>query len=306
MNRSFLYPTLNDELLENLKITVYEQLFYTTDKFGKQVRVNIDNEDASNIIMNDTEGIWNAEFNDLIIEQKIVLGNCKVLFGNQGIANKDSLIGVSVSWWSKSSKRRESYKIDTISIDDSKKSLSVTLTFPSSSFRKQVNYSVNLFSLDNSNENSIYANSQGLILGNIFESRLILEGAGSIFPIVSISDAKSPLWYLNCDWTDYNDSFSDSVVLILNKEHKNYRYLDSNDSKNYNNEMFIEVMISVTVQIIMTAVNKGDIEEITIDRNLVTGSIGELIKYYIDTYEISSYDITEVNKSIVKGVRNNG
>ena len=56
----------------------------------------------------------------------------------------------------------------------------------------------------------------GTILGVLDETKVIIDGNGSLFPIHMVSNLTEPLWWVQCNWEDpTQDSFTDDNFLHL-------------------------------------------------------------------------------------------
>ena len=73
----------------------------------------------------------------------------------------------------------------------------------------------------------------GTILGDLDRFKIVIDGRGSMFPILEIREPSQPLWRVECNWSDpLVDAFdTDSVVIYLNASHPGYKELVQGDLK---------------------------------------------------------------------------
>lgn len=300
----YLYPTLTRKIEEKLDLKLYQPTFHFHSEVDpsnlEEISIKID--DTEDIMLVDDSRNWSVLHDDLVIKQKIVLENPDILFGDGGIISEGSKLGIAVHWYSRSSRQQGAVPIGYFSKKESRFEIEAEMEFDQKQFREKLTYSLILYAHEVEESTDIFADRTGYILGKLFETNITLEGKGSKFNIMCVEEENAPLWDLKCEWDDINESFEDTVRLKLNELHPDYRYLNKLD-KNYNEIFFSEILISVVVQIIMKAVEYGQIEEIQNASNLDNDSIGSLISYYLNTYKINTASISDIYSSVVKKVR---
>ncbi len=304
-----LYPVLNEELLELIDVNLENIEF----KFHKKIKVKnretisiekIEVEDnlSSVIEINGPSVTWDVAYDNLIINQKLYIKNPKLLFGDYGLAESGAKIGIGFVWYSRESKQRGAKHISSFSSNDSVISEAFEVSFEPGQLRGNLHYEIILF-IDEIDESrsSYLANEYGTVLGNIYSVELVLEGNSSSFPIVSIEDDNQPLWTLYCNWGDLSDLFEDSVRLRLNFNHKDYALLNV-ESKKYNDEFFKQIMINVVAIIIQTAFDKNEIELVEETEYFQPGTMGSLIKYYLETHQVKYDTPTDIFSSVMRSI----
>lgn len=311
----YLYPTLTDQHVVDAGISYSKLEFYYNDKRltkltgeVKQREIVYDDQDQTTIELNDKSGVWDVGIDDLLIQQSVKIKSPSYLFGENGIAVENSKIGVAVLWSSKKSRQRGSKKIGTLSQTDGSSKFQIELSFDTATLTGILEYSVVLF-VEEPNlsvDQFTFANESGLNLGAVFESTIILEGDESSFPIVSIESEEKPLWSLYYSWGTLDESFNESVTLRLNKSHSDYRFLNMEDTKYYNEPLFKQILIQVVAMILEKARSNNDIEIAIDNDNFENGTVGSLIKYYIETYDVNYESYETILESVMKGVWNNG
>lgn len=300
MSEMFLYPRLNSNLMDSIELNISEAEFYF-DMDENEQKININYDNPSKIELVDSDNSWNKNLDNLKIKQKIILGNCSSLFGTGGVTNEQSILGIAILSSSRESKTRQVKKVSTFKLEDKTHECSFVLDFPRGSYRKKIEYSIIVYVHRLNGAAGIFADGTGYVLGSIFDTTLLLEGESSIFPIRSIEDKDAPFWRLQCDWQDLNDSFEENTSLILNKLHKDYRFIDPLDAK-YDEELFKEILMEVLTQMIFYAKELGELS-ILFEEEWVPGSIGDLLIYYINTFSINYSTVATIYSSITKGMR---
>lgn len=311
----YLYPTLNEFHLDSAQIANSNLEFFYQDRRLEHLtgeiksrEIEYESSDQANIELNDKTGIWNASIDDLVIRQKLSIKNPSFLFSTDGIALPGSTIGVAVLWHSKQSLQRGSKKIGSFKLSDKSYSENIVLKFNKSELTGSLFYSVVLY-IEEPAKNVhqfIFANESGLNIGTIFGSTITLEGEESSFPIVSIESKDKPLWSLYYSWVSLDDEFKDSITLRLNKLHSDYRILNMEEPKYYNEPLFKQILILVVTMIIDKARINNEIDIALDGDQFQTGTVGSLIKYYIETYEVDYESYDTIFESVMKGVWSNG
>ena len=285
-NTISLFPILNDRLKSKIVLTTISHFYYTQGQTKKNLH-KIELEDNSNIFkLSDASGIWNPIENNFGIKANISIKHPNLLYGENGIVCKTATLGIAVQWTSPSSKQRGSFRIGKIPNIESNLELSHNHIFPKGELRGTVNFKfliyLELIGVPSSNE-EFFANTPGIILWESNKQTLILDGEGSTFPIYEINNPHKPLWYLECNWDDPNiDLFCDSVSIFINREHKNYKFLDSTN-KAYNEQLLIEIFASAYNIILNKLKDDNDFDYANYKANSNIGSVANAIIYLIDT-----------------------
>lgn len=304
-----LYPTLNDDIQEEVEISysIPNFKYSRVDIIGgrevnKYETIKIDLNNNEYVELFDQNSKWDVAYENLIVSQSIYIDKPSKFFGENGLAEQGSRIGVGVVWYSRDSKQRGAKHITSFSYRNQSVQANMELEFERHQLRGKLHYEIILY-IDSIDEkrNSYLANEYGMVLGNVFNLELILEGDGSTFPIVSIEEDDMPLWSLYCEWNDLNDPFDESVRLRLNFKHKDYDLLNMESNK-FDENLFKQIMINVVSIIIQTAVDRNEIELLEENDDFDRGTIGELIKYYIQTYEIKYDTPTDIFSSVMNSI----
>ena len=87
----------------------------------------------------------------------------------------------------------------------------------------------------------------------------------------------------------------------LNFNHKDYALLNV-ESKKYNDEFFKQIMINVVAIIIQTAFDKNEIELVEETEYFQPGTMGSLIKYYLETHQVKYDTPTDIFSSVMRSI----
>ena len=291
----FLYPSLTDSLKEGVfQAKKYVVSYTDNDGFEKELDYST-LETGGSLNLLKTDGVWEADKNNLNIKRQIALRHYKKLCGPGGLACRDAKLGISVVWTSQDSRQRgaESVLHFGVSKDEMMDSQDHTfvegeieLQFSGAKLRGDVAFSVILYIAEAGipeNDETHLANEEGFVLGEFDVFVLRLEGSGSIFPVFEVYEKDQPLWYVRCDWTDpVSDSFSETVSININTAHKSFKYIDRKQ-KTFCPQLLTEVMSSALCCVIEKIRSEKYLDQILSDEELEAGSVGEVIHYFSET-----------------------
>ena len=294
-----LYRSLNDKILERIGFQEDLVSFYHLTDEGEEREFTLAEEEDSKpnvFLMNDKEGIWDPNTHNLTLRQTVSIENPLFLFGNSGVAAKDSRLGIALSWQSRTSARRGIKPI--LSFDGSTPAplnAELEISFAPNLLRGSVEIDTVIF-LQRPGEEAGpgYATKPGTILGTLDTKTLFIDGEGSEFPIVEVEDPSKPLWWVECNWTDpLTEPFSQEYVRIyLNLKHRFNKEL--NIKKGIGQSPLLLEILSSSFQIIIERLKLGDDwTDIMSGQNFEKGSIGEAIYYFVNTF---NWDVTSPEK----------
>jgi hypothetical protein len=144
------------------------------------------------------------------------------------------------------------------------------------------------------------ANTAGVLLGTFDQFTIILDGNGSMFPIVEVFEPSQPLWWVRCDWTDpLIDRFDEDIQICLNGCHPNYKLLKT-ESGLKGSPLLIEIIASA-LQIIVEKLKESEYwEDIISGRNYEQGSIAEAANYFITNFQWDTHSSERLALTIRK------
>ena len=299
----FLYPSLSNEKNYGLELLNKGWSVYYHNSDNELTALDYKPVEINNSInCIETDGKWDADTCDLILNNRIVLKQFRGLFGPDGIACRSAKLGISVIWTSTDSRQRGSVKADTFCVadadyetedDQTSKEIELNLEFLAASLRGDVTLSVVVYIEEPGTpfaDEKHLANENGFILGTIDTFTLRLDGTGSLFPVFEVYEQDKPLWYVRCDWVDpLSDSFSESVSININTAHKDYKYIDQTQNS-FCKQLLVETMAAAVCCIVEEVRNTAYWDQIIGDESHEQGSVAEAIRYFKDTlgWDLSS------------------
>lgn len=302
-NNILLFPSLNDEIISRIRFQKQRFHFFYTDKNDEEFELIDEPIEAMSSInaIKDENGVWTQDDNNLCFRRKYLLRTFQCLFGENGIACSDALLGLAIQWTSPDSRQRGLVPIGTFGISDQILEVEAEKKFNKAQLRGEVNFSTILYiaKAGHPEENETHlANTEGYVLGELDSYTIKLDGSSSSFPIYEVSEPGQPLWYLKCDWYDPTaDAMADCVSINFNTAHKNYSFLDRED-KNFDSQLLSEIMASaITLLIEKVRLEQGYWEQIMQGDSLENGSVGQAIYYFMETLEwdLSSPESTSLS-----------
>jgi len=300
-NDILLYPSLNDNIISRLRLQKQPFFFFYTDKNDDEFELVADQIDATDIYaIKDEQGVWTQNDNNIGFRRRYCLRTFNCLFGENGVACADAVLGMAIQWMSPDSKQRGVVPFGTFTQNDSIFEAQVDKIFGKAQLRGEVCLSTILYIAEPghpSDNESYLANTAGYVLGELDSCTIQLDGTSSIFPVYEIYEPDQPLWTLQCDWDDPTlDSLSECVSINLNKAHKNYPYINREDNR-FDSQLLAEIMASaITLIINQVRFESGYWEQITQGKDLQQGSIGQAIFYFMKTL---GWDVsTPINTSV--------
>ena len=296
-----LFPVVDEVSFERLGFEAGPYMFYYTYEREERPLEVEDLGDGSSLKLVDPKGDWNPEDYGFFVRREVVIRHPHVLFGPKGVAPMGSSVGLSMLWLSRSSAVRGAapFKIP-IKNDTAAAVRNVEYEFPPGMLRGEFILTTSLFLLEGgvrSREEMHLAQYPGTILGDLDRFKIVIDGRGSMFPILEIREPSQPLWRVECNWSDpLVDAFdTDSVVIYLNASHPGYKELVQGDLKE--SYLLKEVTASALHVIIQQAQNSeywGDIK----DGKAEHGSIGEALHYFITTLDWNTESPEQLARSI--------
>lgn len=292
----FLYPSLT----EDLRSSVFQSKPYVLsyeDAYGNEKDLEYEPSEISSLInCIKTDGVWDADKNNLYIRRTIALRKYQKLFGPDGIACRTAKLGVSMVWTSSDSRQRGAQKIMIICADEAcredKNDHSfaegeLDFEFTCAMVRGDVSLSIVIYIAEAGcpcEDETHLANEEGFVLGEFDSLVLRFDGTGSLFPVFEVHDSSKPLWYVRCDWTDVmTDSFADAVSINLNTAHPDYKYINSTE-KTFCMPLLRENLSAALCCIIEKIRSEGELDHVLGEQDLETGSVAEAIRYFFDTF----------------------
>ncbi|MDB6352156.1 hypothetical protein PH235_01120 [Trichococcus sp. K1Tr] len=291
-----LYRTLNHSTLEKLELSSFETSFYSTEG-DDEVPILLENQDdTESYYMGKSDSFWDPNSNDLIVERSFVINNPKALFGIDGVTTNEGKLGIGVHIYSRSSNFQTTIPL-TVAITEFSINHLVKFrhVFQPAEIKGEVIFSFFIYLANNIKNIPMFASIPGIRLGELISFKIIVDGDGSIFPVVEVEKSGEPLWNVITNWTDVNsDTFdTDNVRIEINSKHHMYDYIyKSTKPSQY---LLVEVLSNAISQIIFQVVNDNDFE---MDGEFIPGSIASVVLYWILTFEVNVASLEAINYSL--------
>ena len=260
--------------------------------------VNTDSSTSKSAVvqMEDPGGEWHPEKHELSVKCKCIINNPLFLFGENGLApSLNSEIGVGIMWLAPDSSIRGIQPVGIIRSDSTEACvIDSNIHFDSKTLRGNLFLQTVLYLKKRgtpSEKEKHLARYSGTILGVLDETRVIIDGNGSMFPIHMVANPTEPLWWVHCRWEDpTQDSFTDdNFCIYLNTAHKDYGYLNANEGIK-NSPLLMEILCSSIQMLVMKVLNDSVYRDDTIHGvDLKQGSVSSVVNYFIHVYSWS-YD----------------
>ena len=258
---------------------------------------------------------WHPETSNLVVTSRCTINVPSFLFGETGLAAADGgVIGIALMWMVPDASQRgvvpigEVSKMTKIPCD-----ISGELVFAPKQIRGTLVIQTVLYLKKRGNPvgaERYQARQIGTILGILDETRVIIDGNGSLFPIHEVSAPNEPLWWVRCDWNDpLEDAFvDDNYCIYLNTAHKDFSALNVNEGLK-NSSLLMEILCASLQILIMKVLNDDTAREATIQGSgLEEGSVSSMVNYFLRTFKVS-YDqnnpealAINIRKSMMKKV----
>ena len=292
MNESFSScPMLTRELLFLIGyVTDKPELSYS-DNY-EEFPLQIDGADSESSItrgkIKDVRCTWYPETHNLILSKKCRFAQAYHLFGNGGIAASGASIGIALQWISTHSDERGIIPVGELTKHDSSAELVAEAVFDKGKLKGSLKIQTVLYLKNPGNPDVTelyFAQQPGTILGVLDQAELYVDGNGSIFPIVTVTDPGKPLWqvYYNEFADPLQDRFDgDNLEIRLNDAHPNFEAMKIENSMS-ESPLFIEVLSSALLVIVESVKESlgDDWNNVLKGDGFSNGSIAQAIYYFV-------------------------
>lgn len=287
------YPELTREMIDKIGFQAFDyELEYTNGAAKYSLKTSpVDSSSyIHEYLIEDDKSEWTADQYDLCLKRQTVINKPEFLFGENGVACRNSELGLALMWTSKTSNQQGVEIISGFKYSPEKLTADIEYVFPAGQLRGKVKFQTVLFLKtpgQRIEKEDHLANESGIILGSLDDYTIVIDGKGSVFPIVEVSEASQPLWWVECYWNDpMDDLFDDeNVVVCLNKAHTNYPMLKLEDGLS-GSPMLVDIIADAIQIIIQKAKESDSWEEVIKGKNMETGSIAKAIHYFIETFSL--------------------
>ncbi|WP_436865597.1 hypothetical protein [Mammaliicoccus sciuri] len=305
INQVALYRKIDEAKVEEAQIH-FSPLNLSYDRSNDEPQ-NIDLttlEDNAEIQVNEFDSMWSPNDNNLIINQTLYIDNPKSLFGDNGVTCEENSIGFAVHIHSRTSNFQKISPIGSFSYNDENVEIEFEQVFDAKAIRGTVNLDFFLYAKKVVKEAPFFANKSGMRLTkeDLNSFSIIVDGAGSTFPITEFSDKTGPLWKVNKNWIDASeDNFESSQVNIsLNTEHKMFKNINKNQGE-ANKMLMANITLTGIAMIINEVINveKCNVED---EDGVIPGTILAVVSYWIKTFNVNTTSLFTIQNSLFESM----
>lgn len=283
-----MYRSFNKKIEELLDVT-HKVEFYYFDNSGNKYNLLTKEEYNKKIILSNEDDSWDFSEKGMGMSGSITIGFSSVLFGNSGIVNTDAEIGVALEWQSKQSLKRHIIPISVITYQTRNNvNIPFELYFNKEDFFGEIDLSIIIF-LKKTSVTPLKGEATivGTVLGELIGFTVILDGLGSTFPIVIVDEPNKPLWNIIFNYSEpllepFNIEY---ITIYINKSHNGFKHLHSPKS-NLDKLLYVEFLASVLQLIIQNVMESPYWNSIKSGIDFEEESIGEVIYYFITTFNL--------------------
>ncbi len=303
-----MYPMLTSELIKESGFSTKPFEFSYIDD-NEDFPINIEDfsgtQESFSARLQDPRCVWYPSTNNLIVRKSCEIKNPTLLFGKNGIAPKDAVLGVAIIWISSKSDQRGAIPCGSVSAQSNNFEFSIEHQFEKNCVKGSLLFQLVVYlkkSGKPTNDELHLNNTSGVMYGIIEQCEIFIDGNGSVFPISTVNMPGEPLWWVYYDESvdPMVDLFDDENVGIrLNRAHPLFDLLKI-DASLKDSPFFIEVLSSALL-VMINSVRDGlgpDWEGVIESQDFVHGSIAEAIYYFIHKLQWDISSQANLSKSI--------
>jgi len=266
-------------------------------------------ENNSEIALKSEDDEWYFEKYGLCVSINIKLKNINNLYeGSNQICAPGAKISIASIYYSTESKSKNiSNSVELDPLNDVGE-YSIDLVLNKNDYRKTINLLTILFisksaKVINSDD---FANTVGYNLGKIGFKTIRISGDSSQFEIRTIENPNKPLWDLVFSFDNPNiDQFGECVLLVMNRAHDDYKFLD--EKSEFFSRSYMDRIVQNLLYRLFLKLKYGLGDNYLLKSNLddaSDGSVTQAVKYIIETYDIDISDDEKIFKGLDKVFEN--
>jgi hypothetical protein len=258
---------------------------------------------------------WNPQVDDLICEGCINFNNSKKLFGLKGIVKTDSTIGIAVKWSCRDTKTRGTVNFNELNIkkSDDIDSIKFKFTIAHEIILGLISFEFIIFLKEPDKYSSIlgmgFPEKAGTILGTIYQTDIMVDGNGPLFPIKFIE--KTPqdnLWdvVLDVSLEDLmEETFDENVMCIyINQNHKNVGDLQM--TKEGDTTQLFKEIIAQSIFLFVESIRHENVNFLELlEEEYEPGSVGFFLQYLQNNCNCDFSSMLECSKTIRRHAERN-
>lgn len=297
-NQINIYRKASEKMFEDAGFGFEPPQFSYNDDSEVKVISEIE-EDDTKILINKYDSNWTPEEHNLILKQKFYISKPDLLFGDNGILARDNSIGIGVHISSQKSFFQETREFGTINFSEELMEFEFKADFPLKSLRGEIHFEYFIYLKQKKSLISGQAKTIGLKLceGNIHEMSIVIDGDGSVFPILDFAEKDGPLWKIEKNWVDASDDIFDAsnVYIALNTKHYLFDRIKAN--KTWGSKALMGEIILQSLTMIINEVVNVESHDLT-SADIIPGTILMAVKYWVETFEIQTESIYSISNSL--------
>lgn len=233
---------------------------------------------------------WHPEDHELVAECRNIFTTPLFFFGPKGIVPNDGTLGIAIMWMAPDTSIRGIEPVGEMRRNTpAPYEIRGEIKFPEKMLRGTLILQTVLYLKDRGkveDDEKHLAHFTGTILGVMDETKVIIDGNGSLFPIHTVYSPTEPLWWVRCNWEDpTQDAFNDdNFCIYLNSAHKDFALMNVNEGMK-GSPLLMEIICSAVQLLVMKVLGDSIYVDDTIHgNNLKAGSVSSVINYFINLY----------------------
>lgn len=290
-----LYKQVNNVMYETISPKIEEIIFYYEEN-NEEKTVEI-GEMNQVIFINEIDHNWDAARHDLNVKLKLNLSNLNTLFGNDGVTHSENKIGVAAHFHSRTSNYQETVPCGDISNENPSITVVLEKKFQKSFLKGKVECTLFLYLKELNVKESYRADVLGMRFGDLESFTVMIDGEGSMFPILEVEKPGEALWSVYSAWSDiYSEPLDVEFVRVeLNKKHPAFNIImgETKPSKYLLSEVFANAMTQIIYKVVQE-------EDFDLTNQESMESIASAVSYWISTFEIDTTSLETINYTLRK------
>ncbi|WP_330948742.1 hypothetical protein [Virgibacillus sp. MG-45] len=275
---------LDEKLMARIGYSQQPLKAYYTNEMNETIEMGVEPEEGleNTFQLADPKVHYDPDIHDLNLVFEFGIENTRFLFGENGLTGNDGVLGIAVRWHSRDSAQQKVVPATVINSVDDHIDYQMNLRIQKGTVRGKVSFEVILYVVKPAH-GQIHLVS-GTVLGVLRSSLLLFDGNTSMFPILEVNNPNKGLWWVDCNFTDPSiEPFDDEhVAIVINKGHRHYKQLKI--EKGIGSSPLMLEIVATGLQIIIETVKSSGSWQDILANNSETGSIGEAIYYFINTF----------------------
>lgn len=221
------------------------------------------------------------------------------------MANEKTTLGIAFAWMSKKSNLTKTFPIGELKKDSNDEIVvDINENIKPGILRSKIEFKLFVYIKHVNEEDNLFNQDVGTVLGDIWNTKINLEGDGSTFPVEIIQDKNQMLWRAKFNINDiYEDEFDKEFIsLQINKEHKDFSALNIEEEEL---SPMMKEIISQFIFLLMCEVKDMGIDFESFEEYQVDSeekNIANIIKIWIYLLKIDFSSNYNMMQSIRKGV----